>query len=79
MVADGAAQYRVTGFDCVQYVANGRYGFSIEAELAVHAGEVGQMIWKDNADHGKVWASTDKTAGRSRTMAVHESPLSAEA
>ena len=42
-------------------------------------GEAAQMSREQDSDHGKVWASTDRTAGRSWTMAFQWSPASDEA
>jgi hypothetical protein len=47
--------------------------------FTINVGEGTQMRRKNNAHHGNVWASTESTAGRSRTIGFHLSPASAEA
>ena len=46
--------------------------------IAVHLRERAQMGRQHNPDHGRVWTSTDSTAGRSLTIGAQVSPLSAE-
>jgi hypothetical protein len=46
--------------------------------VSADAGEVSQVRREHDPDHGSTWASTESTAGRSRTIAVHVSPPSAE-
>src|SRR5439155_1460207 len=51
----------------------------VEGDFPVDAGKGPQVLRKDDADHGSVCASTESTAGRSRTIAVHLSPPSGDA
>ncbi|HEV2952151.1 MAG TPA: hypothetical protein VGZ51_08605, partial [Actinomycetota bacterium] len=37
----------------------------------LNARERAEVVREEDADHGSVWASTDSTAGRSCTIAVH--------
>ena len=50
----------------------------LERHLAADARQCPQMEREHDADHGSVWTSTDRTAGRSRTMADQLSPASLE-
>jgi hypothetical protein len=51
----------------------------IQVHLAVDAGQGAQVRGQDHPDHGSVWTSTDRTAGRSRAIGAQLSPESAEA
>src|SRR5207253_355605 len=79
VVADGAAQRRIPGLQGVEDGALRDRTFDRELHLAVDARQRPQMDRKRDADHGSVWTSTEKTAGRSRTMAFQVSPASADA
>ena len=76
VVADRAAQHRVALLERVEHAPQGRLPLDVEAHLAVDARQRPQVLWKSDADHGSVCASTDSTAGRSRTIAVQLSPPS---
>ena len=77
--ANRPAQNRIPRLQRVEHRALGRVLQGVEADLAVDARERPQVLRKDDADHGSVWASTESTAGRSRTIAVHRSPPSGDA
>src|SRR5207244_13180161 len=79
VVADRAAQHRVTGLQRVQDRALRRLTFDVELYLAADARQVPQMGWEHHSDHGSIWTSTDTTAGRSRTMGAQLFPESADA
>ncbi len=51
----------------------------VERHLAIDARQRPQMMRKHHSDHGSVWTSTERTAGRSRTMGAQVSPASADA
>jgi len=78
VVPNGSAQNRMAGFERIKDRANRNWRRHIEFHFALHASEIAQVKWKHDADHGSVCTSTDKTAGRSRTIGFHVSPLSAE-
>jgi len=78
LVADGAPQHRVAGFEGVEHGALGDDAFDIEVHLAVHLRQRPQGGGEHHADHGSVCASTDRTAGRSRTIGAQLSPASAD-
>ena len=79
VVADGPGQRRVTGLQRVQYRALGDLVRHVQLDFAADAGQGPQVRGKHDPDHGSVWASTDSTAGRSRTIGAQLSPASAEA
>lgn len=93
VVADGAAEHGIPGLQGIKDGALGRPGGDIEQELALDAGEGAEMGGEVDADlhdalrivagwgrvHGSVWTSTERTAGRSRTMGDQVSPASGEA
>ena len=88
------------GFQRIEHGALGGGARDVDGHLAVDAGEHGERLRQDDADHGRqltgrdepaamrgasrrepygsVWTSTDKTAGRSRTMGIQVSPASGE-
>src|SRR6266705_2115586 len=51
----------------------------VDLHLALDAGQRPQVGREHHADHGSVWTSTDRTAGRSRTIGAHASPPSGDA
>ena len=79
VVADGTAEIGMARFDGIESGAQSNRSIHLQLNLAVYARKRAQMIGQEDADHGSVWASTERTAGRSRTSAVHVSPLSGEA
>jgi DNA-binding NarL/FixJ family response regulator len=78
-VPDRAAQHRVGGLQRVQHRAQRGPPGHVELHLAVHPRQHPQVGRQHHPDHGRVWASTERTAGRSRTIADQLSPASAEA
>jgi hypothetical protein len=79
VVADRPAQHRIGRLERIEHRAQGDRPFHGYLHLAVDARERPQMGGEDDPDHGSVWASTDTTAGRSRTMGAQLFPASAEA
>ena len=77
-VAHRAQQHRIVLLDRVEHQALGHRPGEIQPDLAADVGEVSQMRRQHHSDHGSTWTSTDNTGGRSRTIGIHESPLSAE-
>src|SRR5260221_9213305 len=76
LVADGAAQHRIMGLEGVEHRALRHRTFDVEGHLALDMRQLAQMYGEDDADHDKVWTSTDSTGGRSRTMGAQLSPAS---
>jgi hypothetical protein len=50
----------------------------VDVHFSVDVCQRSQMGWKPDLNHGRVWASTDRTAGRSRTMSAQLSPPSGD-
>src|SRR4051794_35357893 len=78
LVADRAAQVRITLLECVEHRPLGDLTGDVDLDLAVDLGDVAQVCRKDDSDHGSVCTSTDSTAGRSRTIGAQLSPESAD-
>jgi len=67
-IADRAAQDGVASLERLEDGSQGHRSLEGEEHLALDFGERAQMGGENNADHGRVWTSTDNTAGRSRTI-----------
>src|SRR6266853_4235340 len=79
MIANRAAQHRVPGLERVEDGrARDRAGADVELHLVANVRQGAQVRREDDADHRRVWTSTDSTAGRSRTTGVQLSPASAD-
>jgi len=78
MVSNCPPQHRILRFESIENRAQGRRTFNFKLYLALHSRERAQVIWKHHSYHDKVCTSTDRTAGRSRTIGFHVSPLSAD-
>ncbi len=79
MIADGTAQHGIAGLKCVKDRALRDLTLDVELHLAADTRQCPQMCRKLDSNHGKVWTSTETTAGRSRTMGAQLSPASADA
>ena len=79
VIANRPAQDRVLLLQRVEDRALRQGLRGVEGDLAVDARKSPQMVRKNDADHGRVCASTDSTGGRSCTIAVQLSPPSGEA
>src|SRR5215467_780812 len=78
VIAERTAQHRI---GCLQRIKDGalRNGtLDIELYLAADLRQGPQMSREQDTDHGSVWTSTERTAGRSRTMGSQLSPASAD-
>src|SRR6266699_1367914 len=79
MVADRPAQHRIP---CLERVEDRRarewMAADIERDLASDLRQRLPVRRQHDADHGSVCASTDNTAGRSRTMGAQLSPPAAD-
>ena len=78
VVADGPAQHRVAGLERVQDSSLRDLSCDVQLYLAVNVGEGAQVGGEHDPDHGSVCTSTDRTAGRSRTIGDQASPASAD-
>lgn len=82
VVADRPPQHRIAGFERVEDGALGHRSLDHldrELDVSLDAGEDPQVRRQHDMNHGRVWTSTERTAGRSRTMGAQLSPASAEA
>src|SRR5919205_122699 len=79
VVADGAAERGVGAFERVEHGARRDRARDFQLDFALDARERAQGLRQEDADHGSACASTESTAGRSRTTAVQLSPPSREA
>src|SRR5437763_531905 len=76
VVADRAAQHGIARLERIQY--RGARDRPPVRDVERHLGQRAQVGRQHHADHASVWASTDSTAGRSRTMGAQLSPPSAD-
>ena len=79
VVADRAAQHRVAGFEGVENRALSGRALDVEFHLSVDLRQRPQMKGEHDPDHESDWTSTERTAGRSRTMGAQLSPESLDA
>jgi len=79
VIADRAAQHWIACLERVEHRTLGGLTLDVDLDLTVDPCQRSQMGWKLDSNHGRVWTSTDRTAGRSRTMSAQLSPPSADA
>ena len=79
MVADGSPQHWITSFERVENRALGNGTLDGEHDFAVDLRERAEVEWQRDPDHFNVCTSTERTAGKSRTIGLQRSPLSDEA
>src|ERR1700724_3696961 len=79
VIADRAAQHRIACLERIEDRTLGGFALDVDLHLAVDLCERSQMGRKLDSNHGRVWTSTDSTAGRSRTMSAQLSPPFADA
>ncbi len=78
MISNRPPQHRITFFNRVENRSD-RYRFShLDLHLALNPRQIAQVIWQRHSDHDNVCTSTEYTAGKSRTIGFHVSPLSAD-
>ena len=78
VVADGAAQHRIAGLECIEDGALRDRTLDFKLDLTADVRQSSEMLRKLDSNHGSVWTSTDSTAGRSRTIGFQLSPASGE-
>src|SRR5215831_6881296 len=78
VVSDRPLQHGIGDFERVKDGALRYLTLDLELQLAARARQRSQVRREDHSDHGSVWTSTDRTAGRSRTIGDHVSPALAE-
>ena len=74
-----AAQHRVAGLQRLENAVSRYRVIDIQRHFAIATREGLQVMRQDDTDHGSVCTSTDRTAGRSRTIACQLSPSSLDA
>jgi hypothetical protein len=78
-VPDGPTEHRVALLESIQHRVTRRTADHVERHLPGDTGQGPEVVGEHDADHGSVWTSTERTAGRSRTIGAQLSPESAEA
>jgi len=78
VIADRAAEHRVTGFERVENGALRGLASDLELNFTANVRQSSQMWREDDSDHANVWTSTESTGGRSRTIGAQLSPASAD-
>ena len=78
MIADGPAEHRIAGFQCIKDGPYANRTVHFELDLPADAGEGAEVKREDDADHESVCTSTDSTGGKSRTIGCQLSPESGE-
>ena len=71
MIAHRPAQHRIFRFYRVQQRALSQLSVELKSYFAVQVGQRAQIRGKNDTYHGSICASTDSTAGRSRTIGFH--------
>src|SRR5205814_8976594 len=79
MITHCPAQHRIFRFNGVEQRALSYRSVKLKSYFTVDVRQRTQIRRKNNAYHGNVCASTESTAGRSRTIGFHLSPASTEA
>src|SRR5437870_11658000 len=79
VLANRAAPHRVFVFERAAHIFHRRRAIKSDMHFVADFGESPEVMRKNNSNHLSVCTSTDRTAGRSRTIGFHESPLSADA
>src|SRR3989442_2024165 len=79
VVTYGAPQHRIGGLQCFEDGALRHRALHVERDLVADLRERPQMMRKHDADHRRVWTSTESTGGRSRAIGPQVSPASADA
>ena len=79
VIADCAAQHRVARFERIEDASLRHPSGDIEDGFAGDVRQTAQMRRQNDANHGSVCTSTERTAGRSRTIGAQVSPASDDA
>src|SRR5262249_50069787 len=79
LVANRAPKHGITLFQGIENRPLGDGTLDVELNVPLDPRKRLEMVGQHDSNHGRAWASTDKTAGRSRKMGVQLSPASAEA
>src|SRR5690242_11538397 len=79
LIANSAAEHGIMRLQRIENRTLSDLARHGECDLAIDVGKFAQVGRQGDTNHGSVWASTESTGGRSRTIAFQESPASAEA
>src|SRR5450432_1214246 len=78
VIANRSPQCRIICFQRVEHRALRDRAIDLQLHFVANFRQRAQVMRQDYADHASVCTSTDKTAGRSRTIGFQESPESGE-
>lgn len=79
IIANCSAKHWVLRLECVEDRPCRHRAADIQPNLTASACQFTKMLWENDADHGRVCASTETTAGKSLTIGFQLSPESADA
>ena len=79
VISDSPAQHRIAGLNRLEDRPLCGRALDLDRHLAADMGKRSQVLREYDADHGSVCTSTERTAGRSRTIGFQLSPASADA
>src|SRR5579859_1796304 len=79
VVTDRSGQHRISRLESVEDRALRRLALHFEFYLPADLGQCSQVGRKRDANHDRVWTSTESTGGRSRAMGCQLSPASDDA
>src|SRR5215207_7981142 len=79
VIADRPSKHGMPRFEGVEHRAERRRAADVDLHITVHARQRTEMCGQFDPDHDSVCTCTESTGGRSRTIAVQLSPLSADA
>jgi len=79
MITHCPSQHRIFRFNCIQQRPLSQRSVYLKSYFTIDVRQRAQIRRKNNAYHGNVCASTESTAGKSRTSGFHLSPASTEA
>ena len=79
LITNSAAEHGVARLQRIENRILSDRASNGECDFAIDLRKFAQMGRQGDTNHGSVWASTESTGGRSRTIALQVSPASAEA
>ncbi len=78
MIADRSTQHRKINLECIKNSPHSSLLANLNLHLSTHARKRTQVRRQLHTNHGSVCTSTDRTPGRSCTIAFQLSPASAD-
>ena len=79
VIADRPSKHGMPRFEGVEHRTERRRAGNVDLHITVHARQRAEMRGQFDPDHDSVCTSTANTGGKSRTIGVQLSPLSADA